>query len=132
MSINELESKCRELRQLQALIDEAQAEAEALYARLFGVGELPALDPETDYMCPSITQTEDGFDLGLGDIGDREFGFSVTAFAQQDDGSWVLEGQVYDGSSEGIETVYTSARAVMAPNAEDILVPYRLMSLTVA
>ena len=30
MSINELESKCRELRQLQALIDEAQAEAEAL------------------------------------------------------------------------------------------------------
>lgn len=30
MSINELESKCRELRQLQALIDEAQAEAESL------------------------------------------------------------------------------------------------------
>ena len=30
MSINELESKCRELRQLQALIDESQAEAEAL------------------------------------------------------------------------------------------------------
>ena len=30
MSINELESKCRELRQLKALIDEAQAEAEAL------------------------------------------------------------------------------------------------------
>lgn len=30
MSINELESKCRELRQLQALIDEAQAEAEAI------------------------------------------------------------------------------------------------------
>ena len=29
MSINELESKVRELRQLQALIDEAQAEAEA-------------------------------------------------------------------------------------------------------
>ena len=30
MSINELEAKARELRQLQALIDEAQAEAEAL------------------------------------------------------------------------------------------------------
>lgn len=30
MSINELESKCRELRQLQALIEEAQAEAEAI------------------------------------------------------------------------------------------------------
>lgn len=30
MSINELESKVRELRQLQALIDEAQAEAEAI------------------------------------------------------------------------------------------------------
>lgn len=30
MSINELESKCRELRQLQALIDEAQAEADAI------------------------------------------------------------------------------------------------------
>ena len=30
MSINELEMKCRELRQLQALIDEAQAEAEAI------------------------------------------------------------------------------------------------------
>lgn len=30
MSINELEAKSRELRQLQALIDEAQAEAEAL------------------------------------------------------------------------------------------------------
>lgn len=30
MSINELESKCRELRQLQALIDEAQAEVESL------------------------------------------------------------------------------------------------------
>ena len=29
MSINELEAKARELRQLQALIDEAQAEAEA-------------------------------------------------------------------------------------------------------
>lgn len=30
MSINELESKCRELRQLQALIDEAQAEADSI------------------------------------------------------------------------------------------------------
>lgn len=30
MSINELEAKCRELRQLQALIEEAQAEAEAI------------------------------------------------------------------------------------------------------
>lgn len=30
MSINEMEIKCRELRQLQALIDEAQAEAEAI------------------------------------------------------------------------------------------------------
>ncbi len=30
MSIKELEIKCRELRQLQALIDEAQAEAEAI------------------------------------------------------------------------------------------------------
>ena len=30
MSTNELESKCRELRQLQALIDEAQAEAETI------------------------------------------------------------------------------------------------------
>lgn len=30
MSINELESKCRELRQLQALIEEAQAEAESI------------------------------------------------------------------------------------------------------
>ena len=30
MSINELEAKARELRQLQSLIDEAQAEAEAL------------------------------------------------------------------------------------------------------
>lgn len=30
MSANELESKCRELRQLQALIDEAQAEAETI------------------------------------------------------------------------------------------------------
>ena len=30
MSINEIESKARELRQLQALIEEAQAEAEAI------------------------------------------------------------------------------------------------------
>ena len=30
MSINELEMKCRELRQLQALIDEAKAEAETI------------------------------------------------------------------------------------------------------
>ena len=30
MSINELEAKCRELRQLQNLIEEAQAEAEAI------------------------------------------------------------------------------------------------------
>ncbi len=30
MSMSELENKCRELRQLQALIDEAQAEAEAI------------------------------------------------------------------------------------------------------
>lgn len=34
MSINELESKVRELRQLQALIDEAQAEAEAIRDQL--------------------------------------------------------------------------------------------------
>ena len=30
MSTSELESKCRELRQLQALIEEAQAEAETI------------------------------------------------------------------------------------------------------
>lgn len=30
MSMNELETKCRELRQLQVLIEEAQAEAEAI------------------------------------------------------------------------------------------------------
>ncbi len=30
MSTQELESKCRELRQLQALIDEAQAEADSI------------------------------------------------------------------------------------------------------
>ena len=30
MSMNELETKCRELRQLQALIEEAQAEAETI------------------------------------------------------------------------------------------------------
>ena len=30
MSTHELELKCRELRQLQALIDEAQAEAETI------------------------------------------------------------------------------------------------------
>ena len=30
MSVNDLESKIRELRQLQALIDEAQAEADAI------------------------------------------------------------------------------------------------------
>ena len=30
MSTHELEIKCRELRQLQALIDEAQAEAETI------------------------------------------------------------------------------------------------------
>ena len=30
MSTHEIEAKCRELRQLQALIDEAQAEAEAI------------------------------------------------------------------------------------------------------
>ena len=30
MSINEMEAKCRELRQLQNLIEEAQAEAEAI------------------------------------------------------------------------------------------------------
>lgn len=34
MSINEMESKIRELRQLQALIDEAQAEAEAIKAAM--------------------------------------------------------------------------------------------------
>lgn len=30
MSINEMESKCRELRELQRLIEEAQAEAESI------------------------------------------------------------------------------------------------------
>lgn len=30
MSINELEAKCRELRQLQTLIEEAQAEADSI------------------------------------------------------------------------------------------------------
>ena len=34
MSINEMEIKCRELRQLQALIEEAQAEAEAIKAAM--------------------------------------------------------------------------------------------------
>lgn len=34
MSINELESKARELRQLQALIEEAQQEAEAIKAAM--------------------------------------------------------------------------------------------------
>ena len=34
MSTQELELKCRELRQLQALIEEAQAEADALKDRL--------------------------------------------------------------------------------------------------
>ena len=34
MSINELEAKARELRQLQALIEEAQAEAEAIKAAM--------------------------------------------------------------------------------------------------
>ena len=34
MSINEMESKIRELRQLQALIEEAQAEAEAIKAAI--------------------------------------------------------------------------------------------------
>ncbi|MFR6095292.1 MAG: hypothetical protein ACLUIW_08010 [Dysosmobacter welbionis] len=36
MSINELEMKCRELRQLQAPIDEAQAEAETTQGRYQG------------------------------------------------------------------------------------------------
>ena len=30
MSMNEIEAKCRELRQLQSLIEEAQQEAEAI------------------------------------------------------------------------------------------------------
>ena len=34
MSINELEMKCRELRQLQNLIEEAQAEADAIKDQL--------------------------------------------------------------------------------------------------
>lgn len=34
MSINEMETKARELRQLQALIEEAQAEAESIKAAL--------------------------------------------------------------------------------------------------
>ena len=34
MSTHELETKCRELRQLQALIDEAQAEAETIKAAM--------------------------------------------------------------------------------------------------
>ena len=34
MSTHELEMKCRELRQLQALIDEAQAEAETIKAAM--------------------------------------------------------------------------------------------------
>ena len=34
MSTTEIEAKCRELRQLQALIDEAQAEAEAIKDQL--------------------------------------------------------------------------------------------------
>ena len=37
MSANELESKCRELRQLQALIDEAQAEGGSHQGRDKGV-----------------------------------------------------------------------------------------------
>ena len=44
MSMNEIEAKCRELRQLQALIDEAQQEAEAIKdgIKAQGVDELQA------------------------------------------------------------------------------------------
>lgn len=46
MSTNEIAAKCRELRELQALIDEAQAEAEsirdALKAAMGGAEELRA------------------------------------------------------------------------------------------
>lgn len=38
MSMNELESKCRELRQLQNLIEEAQQEADAIKAALTAQG----------------------------------------------------------------------------------------------
>ncbi len=39
MSINEMESKARELRELQALIDEATAEAEGHQGRAQGCDE---------------------------------------------------------------------------------------------
>ena len=42
MSINEIESKVRELRQLQALIEEAQAEAETIKAYMGDSEELRA------------------------------------------------------------------------------------------
>ena len=42
MSMNEMESKIRELRQLQNLIEEAQAEAEAIKAQMGDAEELRA------------------------------------------------------------------------------------------
>ena len=44
MSINEIESKVRELRQLQALIEEAQAEAETIKAYMGDSEELRAVE----------------------------------------------------------------------------------------
>ena len=47
MSINELESKCRELRQLQALIDEAVANARQSDLIVAVVGDVVQLVGET-------------------------------------------------------------------------------------
>lgn len=64
MSTNEIEAKCRELRQLQRLIDEAQAEAEtirdAIKAQLTtqGVDELQAGEYRVSWKSVTTTRID--------------------------------------------------------------------------
>lgn len=69
MSINEMESKARELRQLQALIDEAQAEAEAIKDSLkaaMGDSEAVQAGEYKDYMeaCKVLQNRRTGLEKG--------------------------------------------------------------------
>lgn len=108
----------------KGVISVAADDMEQLCNKMFVHGQLPQ-SAEAD---SSIIVTETGFDVTLADGVDREAGFAVTAYSQSPDGIWTLEGQIYDGSSEGITTQYTHAKAQLQATY-DAHVPMRLLAL---
>lgn len=103
------------------------AEAESIMLTCFPGVELPAI-PDVTFPGPVPRKSRDGFIIPVGDYGDREFGFAVTAFARRRDGTWVLEGQIYDGSSLGIDTVHPAVRVELTDHRSGGAIPCGILS----